>query len=117
VDQNEILKYVEPILRFCQKRLSNRHDAEDLAGEIIEHILSGMKKYEIKSLDAWVWRVAHNRYARFIDAQHKSITILSGDEYMFDIADSDETQNSSGKRRDRRVSNGVSVSPLACVRV
>ncbi len=95
MDQNEILKYVEPILRFCQKRLSNRHDAEDLASEIIEHILSGMKKYEIQSLDAWVWRVAHNRYARLIDAQHKSITILSGDEYMFDITDSDETQAES----------------------
>ncbi len=88
MDQNEILKYVEPILRFCQKRLCNRHDAEDLASEIILHILSGMEKYEIKSLDAWVWRVAHNRYARFIDEQHKSIMILSGDEFMFDIADS-----------------------------
>ena len=92
MDQNEILKYVEPILRFCQKRLSNRHDAEDLASEIIECILSGMEKYEIKSLDAWVWRVAHNRYARFIDEQHKSITILSGDEFMFDIADPHDSE-------------------------
>lgn len=87
MDQNEILKYVEPILRFCKKRLNNNHDAEDLAGDIILHILSGMKKYEIESLDAWVWRIAHNRYARFIDAQSKHIMILSGDESLFDIAD------------------------------
>ena len=87
MDQNEILKYVEPILRFCKKRLNNNHDAEDLAGDIILHVLSGMKKYEIESLDAWVWRIAHNRYARFIDAQSKHIMILSGDESMFDIAD------------------------------
>ena len=69
MDQNEILKYVESILRFCKKRLNNSYDAEDLAGDIILHVLSGMKKYEIKSLDAWVWRIAHNRYARFINAQ------------------------------------------------
>ena len=87
MDQNEILKYVEPILRFCKKRLNKKHDAEDLAGDIILHVLLGMKKYEIESLDAWVWRIAHNRYARFIDAQSKQIMILSGDESMFDIAD------------------------------
>ena len=87
MDQNEILKYVEPILRFCKKRLNNNHDAEDLAGDIILHVLLGMKKYEIESFDAWVWRIAHNRYARFIDAQSKHIMILSGDESMFDIAD------------------------------
>lgn len=61
--------YVEPIFRFCCKRLGNRYDAEDLSGEIICHILEGMEKYEVKSLDAWVWRIAHNRYARFIDAR------------------------------------------------
>ena len=87
VDQNEMLKYIEPILRFCKKRLNNNHDAEDLAGDIILHILLGVKKYEIKSLDAWVWRIAHNRYARFINAQAKNIMILSGNESMFDLAD------------------------------
>ena len=86
MDQSIILKYVEPILRFCKKRLNNSHDAEDLAGDIILHVLAGMKKYEIKSLDAWVWRIAHNRYAHFIDAQSKNIMILSGDESMFNIA-------------------------------
>ena len=87
VDQNEMLQYVEPILRFCRKRLSSSQDAEDLAGDIILHVLTGMKKYEIQSLDAWVWRVAHNRYARFIHAQSKSVMVLSGDESVFDVAD------------------------------
>ena len=77
MDQNEILRYVEPILRFCKRRLNNSHDAEDLASEIILHILSGMQKYKIKSLDAWVWRVAHNRYANFINEQGKNRMLLS----------------------------------------
>ena len=70
-NENEIIQYVEPILHFCIKRLNNRHDAEDLASEIMVHILSGMKKYQIDSLEKWVWRIAYNRYARFIDMRNK----------------------------------------------
>ena len=36
-----------------------------------------MQKYEIKSLDAWVWRIAHNRYARYIEKQSRDRTVLS----------------------------------------
>jgi len=84
---DRIIPYVEPIFRFCYKRLSNRYDAEDLAGEIICHILSGLNKYEIKSLNGWVWRVAHNRYARFMDARSKSQAMLACEEELFEIAD------------------------------
>ena len=68
---DDVVTYVEPILRFCIRRLSNRHDAEDLASEIMLHILSGIGKYQIQSLDNWVWRIAHNRYARFIDMRNR----------------------------------------------
>lgn len=87
LDENKIIPYIEPIFRFCCKRLSNRYDAEDLAGEIICHILDGMSKYQIESLDAWVWRIACNRYARFIDSRNKNQAILSCDDELFDIAD------------------------------
>lgn len=88
-DENKIIPYIEPIFRFCCKRLSNRHDAEDLASEIICHVLEGMKKYRIESLDAWIWRVAHNRYARFIDAQGKTKMILAEDDAILDVAEQD----------------------------
>ena len=87
MDENKIIPYVEPVFRFCCKRVSNRHDAEDLASEIICHVLDGMNKYKIESLDAWVWRVAHNRYARFIDAKNKNPITLSDESELFDIAD------------------------------
>ncbi len=87
MDENKIIPYIEPIFRFCCKRLSNRYDAEDLASEIICHILDGMNKYHIESLDAWVWRIAHNRYARFIDDRNKSQTMLSCEDDLYDIAD------------------------------
>ncbi len=87
MDENKIIPYIEPIFRFCCKRLSNRHDAEDLSSEIICHILDGMSKYEIESLEAWVWRIAHNRYARFINNRNKNQIMLSCDDELFDIAD------------------------------
>jgi len=48
MNESEIVKLIEPIFHFCVKRLSNRHDAEDLASEIMVHILNGMKKYQIR---------------------------------------------------------------------
>lgn len=95
MDENKIIPYIEPIFRFCCKRLSNRYDAEDLAGEIICHILDGMNKYKIESLDAWVWRIAHNRYARFIDNRNKNQVVLSCDDELFDIADYSEVDDST----------------------
>lgn len=84
-----IIPYIEPIFRFCCNRLSNRYDAEDLAGEIICHVLDGIRRYKIESFEAWVWRIAHNRYARFIDAQNKAQTVLAGDDVFRNIAGSD----------------------------
>lgn len=96
MDENKIIPYIEPIFRFCCKRLSNRYDAEELASEIICHILDGMNKYQIESLDAWVWRIAHNRYARFIDSRNKNQTVLSCEDELFDIADySDIDENNT----------------------
>jgi len=95
LDENKIIPYVEPIFRFCYKRLSNRYDAEDLASEIICHILAGMNKYQIESFDAWVWRIAHNRYARFIDNRNKNQIVLSCEDELFDIADYSDVDEDS----------------------
>jgi len=82
----DILPYLEAIFGFCRRRVSNHHDAEDLAGEIVCHILAGMQRYEIRSLDAWVWRIARNRYARYVARQKKSAEMLSEEE-LYDLED------------------------------
>ena len=46
MDEHKIIPYIEPIFRFCYKRLISRYDAEDLASEIICHVLEGMNKYQ-----------------------------------------------------------------------
>lgn len=81
IHENEIVKYIEPVFRFCVKRLGNRHDAEDLASEIMLHILNGIKKYPIDSLEKWVWRIAYNRYARFIDMRNKKNEMPSKNDF------------------------------------
>jgi len=73
IEANAVIQYIEPVFRFCVKRLNNRCDAEDLASEIMVHVLSGMKKYHIESLEQWVWRIAHNRYARLIAMRSKHV--------------------------------------------
>ncbi|MDE7222877.1 MAG: sigma-70 family RNA polymerase sigma factor, partial [Acetatifactor sp.] len=84
MDGKDIIPYIDPIFRFCYHRLSSRYDAEDLASEILCHILEGLGKYEIESLDSWVWRIAHNRYARFINARKKDAALLS-DKELYEI--------------------------------
>lgn len=84
--KDEIVKFIEPVFHFCLKRLNNRYDAEDLASVIMVHILDGAGKYQIDSFESWVWRVAHNRYARFIEAKNKRNEV-SADEELFDLAD------------------------------
>lgn len=89
MDKNKIIPYIEPIFHFCCRRLENRYDAEDLSSEIICYILDGLEKYKIESFDAWVWRIAHNRYARFLEARRKNPAVLEGDNVFIDIAAAD----------------------------
>ena len=58
MDEKGVIRYIEPVFRFCHHRLDNWHDAEDLAGEILLHILDGIGKYQIESLEAWVDRTS-----------------------------------------------------------
>jgi len=82
--ENEIVRFIEPVFYFCLKRVNNRADAEDLASEIMLHVLDGVRKYDIKSLEGWVWRIAHNRYARFYESW-KNKSNASVDEFAIDL--------------------------------
>ena len=82
----DIHPYIESIYRFCASKIHDPYDAEDLAGEILLHIMDGMRKYEIDTLEHWIWRVAHNRYARFI-AEINQQNVISSEKIMFDLAD------------------------------
>ncbi|HBL83871.1 MAG: hypothetical protein A2Y17_00150 [Clostridiales bacterium GWF2_38_85] len=84
---SEILSYIELIYRFCLHRLNSRTDAEDLSQEILLCIIESMQKQKIDNLGNYIWRVAHNRYARKIQQNQHEKNIVYGEEYLFDIED------------------------------
>jgi len=86
---NKVLEYVEPIYRFCLKRLASRADAEDLSQEILLCVLQAVNRGGIANLDGYVWRIAHNRYARMLHARSSEPAVLCGHEYYADIPDND----------------------------
>ena len=54
MNAEELMPYIEPIYRFCRKRLQSRYDAEDLAGDILCCLLEGSSASAIDSLNAYV---------------------------------------------------------------
>lgn len=87
MNESKIEPYIEPIYRFCVKRLANREDAADLAQEILTHALHGLTKYNIDNFDAWLWRIAHNRYARFISSRSQRLEIALSTNLQFNDYD------------------------------
>ena len=81
----EILRFVEPVYRFCLKRLSSHTDAEDLSQEILLCVLQGVKSADIRNMNGYVWRIAHNRYAKTVEAWKRDATFLCGNEYLFNL--------------------------------
>ena len=62
-------KYVDKIFAYCVKRTNNLEDAQDLSQEIIYEVLRAIEHTEIKSLDAWIWKIAHNRYVKYLNGK------------------------------------------------
>lgn len=95
--EDEIVELMEPIFYFCLSRLRHRENAEDLAEEILLYALDGMKRYQVTSLKAWVWRIANNRYARYLKLKNRyqEVPFEDNSELLEDIyiTDAEETVN------------------------
>lgn len=94
---DDILRFVEPVYRFCLKRLSSHTDAEDLAQEILLCVLEGYKNVSINNMDGYVWKIAHNRYAKLIGAQKRDVTVLCGDEYLYEVPGEAEEEDKTAE--------------------
>mgnify|MGYP000869309669 CR=1 FL=1 len=84
--------YMEKLFYFCLKKTGNTDEAENLASDITLNILKALKRGTIPvHFSAWVWRIARNRYSRWV--QHQKIKSdrmygVSSDE--LDLADDKE---------------------------
>lgn len=60
-------QYLEKVFYFCLRKTGNEHDAEELAAEIGCEVISALKRgAQPQSEHAWVWRIARNRWARWV---------------------------------------------------
>ena len=62
-------KYADRIFTYCVKRTNNLDDAQDLSQEIICEVLRAVEHTKINNLDAWIWKVAHNRYVKYLNGK------------------------------------------------
>lgn len=84
MNYKSIEKYIDGIFRYCIKRLNDIDDAKDLSQDILLEIIKSLSKNKVDNLDAWVWKIAHNRYARFISKSKHAITVSLNNNCMLD---------------------------------
>jgi len=55
-------EYYDKITRYAYTRIGNRHDAEDIAGEVFLKALESLKTYKDQGIpmQSWLFKIAHN---------------------------------------------------------
>lgn len=53
-------RYLEPVYRYCYRRLGNREAAEDVTSAIFARALAALPNYRDGSFRAWLFVIAHN---------------------------------------------------------
>lgn len=82
-----ISSYVKKLFGFAMSRLSKIDEAEELAAEITLQVYETLLKQDnIVNLDGYVYRIARNVYARYIDGRKKG-TAIDGIEFIPDSKD------------------------------
>ncbi len=84
---NIISSYVKKLFGFAVSRVSKIDEAEELAAEItLEVYKSLLKQDRIENPDGYIYRIARNVYAGYIDSKRKN-TAVDGIEYIPDDRD------------------------------
>ncbi len=82
-----ISEYVQKLFGFARQRLNNITEAEEFAAELTLQVYEALlKAEEVVNPDGYVWRIAKNCYARYIDGR-KHFTSVQGMEYLTDDRD------------------------------
>jgi RNA polymerase sigma-70 factor (ECF subfamily) len=56
-------RYLDPVHRYCYRRLGSREAAEDAAGLVFERALRALPSYRGGPFRAWLFTIAHNAIA------------------------------------------------------
>lgn len=96
-------RYVDPVHRYCYRRLGNREAAEDATSQVFMKALAAFPRFHDTSFRAWLFTIAHNVVTdRYRAAQTDQPLELASD--LSDPAPSPEEQALAAEhRRDLRV--------------
>ncbi len=53
-------RYVDPVYRYCLRRLGSREAAEDATGQVFAKALAALPTYRDRSFRGWLFTIAHN---------------------------------------------------------
>lgn len=53
-------RYLDPVYRYCYRRLGSREAAEDATSLVFERVLKALPTYRGGSVRAWIFAIAHN---------------------------------------------------------
>lgn len=92
--------YIGPIFYYCLKKTGDSEAAGDLASDISLAVMSSLGSGPPpEHFSAWVWKIARNRYAKWVDGRVRHRTYISGaDIEEFDIADGETPEDSVVER-------------------
>ena len=87
-------EFVDKIYYYCLKKTGTTEEAEDLGSEIVVEVLTALSKGVLtEHFEGWVWRIAHNRYARWAKKKHiKSENETFDDEALMAVASSENIE-------------------------
>ncbi len=88
-------EYMGPMFYYCLKKTGNKNDAEELASDIALAVMHALGSYPPPAnFSAWVWKIAHNRYAKWCGVVSRYREYIAGaDIGEFDITDTDTPED------------------------
>ncbi len=94
-----IEKYAKILFGFAMSKLLNLDEAEELASEIILTVYSTLLNRDgIVNVDGYIYKIAYNVYARFINKKHNCVSVDGIDDisdymdFTDDIIDNEEAR-------------------------
>jgi RNA polymerase sigma factor (sigma-70 family) len=75
-----VREYMEKVFYFCLRKCGSAAEAEDVAGDVGIDVVTALSKGTIpRNFQAWVWRIARNRYSRWVLSARKARACVSDD--------------------------------------
>ncbi len=96
-------EFLEKIYYFCLKKTGDTYAAEDLSSEISMEILSALHKGILpEHMEAWVWCIASNRFARWVRQKKINSVEIFDEEAMAQMAAEDNVEDAVLQPEERK---------------